>query len=158
MRIEKKIKYKFLYIITVHDSTARMQVILFAEIFFKYKSLITENKILFFQGKMSIDDFDSQLTLRATGIFDFEEARKKFSKKIELTLDPEKSDSQLLSNIDNLLEPYKNGSCQLTIKCETKGHTVPLVLDKKWYIIPSTTLINNLKDLLGNENIKVKYQ
>ena len=149
---------KFLYIITVDDSTARMQVILFAEIFFKYKSLITENKILFFQGKMSIDDFDSQLTLRATGIFDFEEARKKFSKKIELTLDPEKSDSQLLSNIDNLLEPYKNGSCQLTIKCETKGHTVPLVLDKKWYIIPSTTLINNLKDLLGHENIKVKYQ
>ena len=82
----------------------------------------------------------------------------KYSKKIELTLDPEKSDSQLLSNIDNLLEPYKNGSCQLTIKCETKGHTVPLVLDKKWYIIPSTTLINNLKDLLGHENIKVKYQ
>ena len=91
-------------------------------------------------------------------IFDFEEARKKFSKKIELTLNSEKSDTKLLNNIDHILKPYKNGNCQLTIKCVTKNHSVPLVLDKKWYIVPSTTLINNRKDLLGNENIKVKYQ
>ena len=149
---------KFIYIITVDDSTARIQIILYSEIFFKYKNMIEENKILFFHGKMGIDEFDSQLTLRASMIFDFEEARKKFSKKIELTLNSEKSDTKLLNNIDHILKPYKNGNCQLTIKCVTKNHSVPLVLDKKWYIVPSTTLINNLKDLLGNENIKVKYQ
>ena len=149
---------KFINIITVDDSTARIQIILYSEIYFKYKNMIEENNILFFHGKMGIDEFDSQLTLRASMIFDFEEARKKFSKKIELTLNSEKSDTKLLNNIDHILKPYKNGNCQLTIKCVTKNHSVPLVLDKKWYIVPSTTLINNLKDLLGNENIKVKYQ
>jgi len=33
-----------------------------------------------------------------------------------------------------------------------------LILDKKWQIDPSASLINNLKNLLGKENIKVKYQ
>ena len=158
VRQQRAGKEKFIYIITVDDSTGRIQIILYDEIYFKYRSLITENKILFFRGKIAIDDFDSQLTLRATTIFDYEEAINKFSKKIELTLDSEKSNPQLLNNIDQILKPCKSGNCELTIKCETKGLTVPLVMDKQWHIFPTTTLINNLKELLGNENIKVKYQ
>ena len=42
---------KFIYIITVDDSTARIQIILYSEIFFKYKNMIEENNILFFHGK-----------------------------------------------------------------------------------------------------------
>ena len=74
------------------------------------------------------------------------------------TLESINSNEKLLKNIVDILEPHRNGSCQLTIKCITKDHSVPLILDKKWQIDPSASLINNLKNLLGKENIKVKYQ
>lgn len=158
MRQQKIGKDKFINIITVDDSSARIQVTIFSEAYLKYKNLLTENKILFFSGEISIDDFDSQLTLRASTISSFEDTRKKYSKRIEVTLESINSNEKLLKNIVDILEPHRNGSCQLTIKCITKDHSVPLILDKKWQIDPSASLINNLKNLLGKENIKVKYQ
>ncbi len=148
---------KYMYIITVDDSSGRIQTILYSETYFQYRDLLIENKILFFSGKMSIDEFDSQLVLRVNKISSFDDTRKKYSKSIEITLQPNYSDKKILNDIADILEPYRNGDCNLTIKCITEGHSIPLSLNKKWKIIPSVSLINNLKDLLGKENIKVKY-
>ena len=63
-----------------------------------------------------------------------------------------------LAKVVNLLEPHKNGKCPLTIKCLSQKHIVPLNLDQEWFVNPSTMWINNLSDLLGKENIIVKYQ
>ena len=73
---------KHMYIVTVDDSSGRIQVILYSDIYFEYRELITENKILFFTGKMSIDEFDSQLVMRVNKISSFEDTRKRFSKSI----------------------------------------------------------------------------
>ena len=63
MRQQKIGKDKFINIITVDDSSARIQVTIFSEAYLKYKNLLTENKILFFSGEISIDDFERVPTI-----------------------------------------------------------------------------------------------
>ena len=91
-------------------------------------------------------------------IFDIENARQRYSKEIELLLTPDLSNDDILQKIVSLLEPHKNGKCHLTIKCISDKHIVPLNLNNKWLINPSSTLINSLSDLLGKENIIVSRE
>ena len=143
----------------VDDSTSRLQIVVYDDVYEKYKSMIHEDHILFFTGTITLDDFDNQLSFKATRIFDIETARLKYSKKIELLLESNALNNDLLKKIVHILEPYKHGSCPLSIKYISEGHLLTMKeLDNDWHVTPSTSLINNLRDLLGKENILVKYQ
>ena len=80
------------------------------------------------------------------------------AKEVEIFLASEFINDKALAEVVNLIEPHKNGKCPLTIKCLSQKHIVPLNLDQEWFVNPSSMLINNLSDLLGKENIIVKYQ
>ncbi|MBS82801.1 MAG: DNA polymerase III subunit alpha [Gammaproteobacteria bacterium] len=150
---------KFMYILIVDDSTSRIQIVVYSDIYEKYKDIINEDNILFFSGTITLDDYDNQLSCKATRIFDVETARLKYSKKIELLLESNLMNNDLLNEIVRILEPYKHGTCPLSIKYLSEDHLLTLKeLDNDWHVTPSTSLINNLRDLLGKENILVKYQ
>ena len=95
--------------------------------------------------------------MKASKIIDLDLARQQFSKEVEIFLPTDLINDNILNKIVNLLEPHKNGTCSLTIKCVSHKHIVPLDLDKEWFINPTSMLINNLSDLIGKENIIVKY-
>ena len=151
-------KDRFINIITVDDSTHRLEVIVFPDIYEEYQNLIKENQILFFSGTIGVDDYNGDLSLKANKIIDIDSARQQYSKEIELFISSENVNDKVLDKILKLLEPHKNGKCPLVIKCLSKKHIVPLNLNNEWMINPSSALINNLSDLLGKENIIVKYQ
>ena len=96
--------------------------------------------------------------MKANKIIDLDSARQQFSKEVEIFLSSEFINDKTLAKVVSLLEPHKNGKCPLTIKCLSQKHIVPLNLDQEWFVNPSSMLINNLSDLLGKENIIVKYQ
>ena len=158
IRSQRMGKDKFINILTVDDSSGRLEVIVYPDIHQQYQDIIKENEILFFAGVISIDEYNSGLSLKVTKIFNIENARQRYSKEIELLLTPDLSNDDILQKIVGLLEPHKNGKCPLTIKCINDKHIVPLNLNNEWLIKPSSTLINSLSDLLGKENIIVKYQ
>ena len=105
-----------------------------------------------------MDDYNGELSMKASKIIDMDSARQQYSKEIELFISPEHINDITLEKIIHLLEPHKNGKCPLTIKCLSEKHIVPLNLANEWMISPSSLLINSLSDLLGKENINVKYQ
>ncbi len=149
---------RYINILTIDDSTHRLEIILFSDVYEKYRNLIKENEILFFSGMIAMDDYNGDLSMKATKVIDMESARVQYSKEIELFILPEHINDNILEKIVSLLEPHKNGKCPLTIKCLSNQHIVPLNLDSQWLINPSSNLINGLSDLLGKENIIVKYQ
>ena len=158
IRSQRMGKDRFINILTVDDSTHRLEIILFSDVYEKYRNLIKENEILFFSGVIAMDDYNGDLSMKATKVIDMDSARQQYSKEIELFILPEHINDNILARIVNLLEPHKNGKCPLTIKCLSNQHIVPLELDSEWLINPSSTLINGLSDLLGKENIIVKYE
>ena len=158
VRSQRMGKDRFINILTVDDSTRRLEIILFSDVYEKYRNLIKENEILFFSGVIAMDDYNGDLSMKATKVIDMDSARQQYSKEIELFILPEHINDNLLERIVNLLEPHKNGKCPLIIKCLSNQHIVPLDLDSEWLINPSSALINGLSDLLGKENIIVKYE
>ena len=157
-RIQRMGQDRFINIITIDDSTHRLEIIIYPDVYEKYRSLIKENEILFISGTISLDDYNGDLSMKANKIIDLDSARQKYSKEVEIFLSSELINDKILKKIVNLLEPHKNGKCPLTIKCLSQKHIVPLDLDKEWFINPTSMLINNLSDLIGKENIIVKYQ
>ena len=157
-RIQRIGQDRFINIITVDDSTHRLEIIIYPDIYEKFRNLIKENEILFISGMIAMDEYNGDLSMKASKIVDLDSARQQFSKEVEIFLSSELINDQLLTKIVNLLEPHKNGKCPLIIKCLSHKHIVPLNLDKEWFINPTSLLINNLSDLLGKENIVVKYK
>ena len=157
-RIQRMGQDRFINILTIDDSSHRLEIIVYPDIYEKYQSLIKENEILFISGVIAIDEYNGDLSMKANKIIDLDSARQQFSKEVEIFLSSEFINDKTLAKVVSLLEPHKNGKCPLTIKCLSQKHIVPLNLDQEWFVNPSSMLINNLSDLLGKENIIVKYQ
>ncbi len=156
-RIQRMGQDRFINIITIDDSTHRLEIIIYPDVFEKYRSLIKENELLFISGIIAIDDYNGDLSMKASKIIDLDSARQKYSKEVEIFLSSELINDKTLLKIVSLLEPHKNGKCPLVIKCLSQKHIVPLNLDQEWFINPTSILIDNLSDLVGKENIVVKY-
>ena len=156
-RIQRMGQDRFINIITIDDSTHRLEIIIYPDVFEKYRSLIKENELLFISGIIAMDDYNGDLSMKASKIIDLDSARQKYSKEVEIFLSSELINDKTLLKIVSLLEPHKNGKCPLVIKCLSQKHIVPLNLDQEWFINPTSILIDNLSDLVGKENIVVKY-
>ncbi len=157
-RIQRMGQDRFINILTIDDSSHRLEIIVYPDIYEKYQSSIKENEILFISGVISMDEYNGDLSMKANKIIDLDSARQQYSKEVEIFLSSEFINDETLAEVVSLLEPHKNGKCPLTIKCLSQKHIVPLNLDQEWFVNPSSMLINNLSDLLGKENIIVKYQ
>jgi DNA polymerase-3 subunit alpha len=94
-RIMKTKKGQNMAFVTLDDRTARIEVSFFAEACDRCRHLIANDDILFVEGEVRADrPFDAQddsassvLKVRADNAFDITEARRRYAKKLQLTLD-----------------------------------------------------------------------
>ena len=157
-RVQRVGSDRFINILSIDDSSGSIDVIIYPDVYDKYKDMLRENEILFVTGNISIDEYNGSLSIKASSVVNIDFARQNYSKKIELLITSDKTNDETIGKLINILEPHKNGKCPLIIKCISNQHIVPLSLDEQWHINPTSVLINNLTKLLGSENIIVKYQ
>ena len=141
----------------IDDSSSRIEIILYSELIETNQETIIDNQLYFITGQLSFDDYSGSLNMKASSIMDLEKTRTRYSKGIELLIRESKTNDDTLEKLSSILEPHKNGKCPVIIKCVSNNHVVPLKLNNEWHINPTTDIIDNLGDLLGSENIIVKY-
>ena len=156
-RLQKIGKDKYIKILTVDDSSSRIEIILYSESIETNQETIIDNQLYFITGQLSFDDYSGSLNMKASSIMDLEKTRTRYSKGIELLIKESKTNDDTLEKLSSILEPHKNGKCPVIIKCVSNNHVVPMKLNNEWHINPTTDIIDNLGDLLGSENIIVKY-
>ena len=156
-RLQKIGKDKYIKILTVDDSSSRIEIILYTESIETNQETIIDNQLYFITGQLSFDDYSGSLNMKASSIMDLEKLCTRYSKGIELLIRESKTNDDTLEKLSSILEPHKNGKCPVIIKCVSNNHVVPMKLNNEWHINPTTDIIDNLGDLLGSENIIVKY-
>ena len=156
-RLQKIGKDKYIKILTVDDSSSKIEIILYSELIETNQENIIDNQLYFITGQLSFDDYSGSLNMKASSIMDLEKTRTRYSKGIELLIKESKTNDDTLEKLSSILEPHKNGKCPVIIKCVSNNHVVPMKLNNEWHINPTTDIIDNLGDLLGSENIIVKY-
>ncbi len=150
-------KGKKMGLLTLDDKSARLDIMLFSEAFEKYEELIVKDKILVIQGNVSFDDFSGGLRMMAREVMELGDAREKFATGLHIDLNSSQVNSDFFPRFTDILEPNRAGICPVRVSYTRPGACADFTLGTEWRVTPSDQLMDELKAMLGQENVKLKY-
>jgi len=74
-----------------------------------------------------------------------------------LSLAPNGRGEQLLIKLHDLLLPFREGNCDVSVRYVGDSATARLSLGPEWAVRPSRELRDKLTELLGNNNVRLLY-
>ncbi|MFT4059966.1 MAG: DNA polymerase III subunit alpha [Legionella sp.] len=145
---------KKLVIIGMDDSTSRMDVVVFGEVFDAFTAPLANADMLVVEGEVAHDDFSGGVKLTATQLFDVASARTRFARCLELRLKPE--NQGILVSLQALFKSH-SGRCAVQFAYTNEYAKAQLSLAAQWFVTPSDELLTMLTNLLGDERVVMKY-
>lgn len=145
---------KKLAIIGLEDAKAKIDLVVFSEIFEMYKNYVMVGKLLIAEGEVSRDDYSGGLKMMVAKLLSVEEMRTRFAKSVVLTLTLD--DEKHLSTIQALLKAH-TGHCAVQIHYLNHQAQGVVTLGKPWQVLPSDELITTLRALLDPTRVELRY-
>ncbi|MCG6937172.1 MAG: DNA polymerase III subunit alpha [Gammaproteobacteria bacterium] len=144
------------------DRTARIDVVLYEDVFEQYGNALVKDKVCVAVGSVSYDDFNATYSVNASSIYTMTQAREKFSRGLQIKLDRSKangnwSDTRITQQLTDVLHTYRDGHCPVNIEYNTGTDISQFVLGEAWNVVPSDELISRLDKVFGPEQIEIMY-
>lgn len=143
--------------ISLDDGTARVELAVFADSYEMYKPLLTVDQLLIVEGEASIDEYTGGYKLSCKKIYNIDQAREIYAKRVQLKLVNTQVDQKLLTHLANTIIPFRSGSCPIWIDYCVDGQPAQLVLGENWKVRPYENLLRELRKLLGEEQVAIGY-
>ena len=157
-RSQKIGKNKFITIYKVDDGTQQINISFFEDKYIRYKNILKEDIILFFYGEIYIDDYDSQLSMKADKIYSLDDAREKFSKYLNITLSSDIISKDKVHDIKKIIDKHDTGKTKVMLSYRTRDIIAPINSDKEIYVKITDNLISEIKSIAGDDSVVIKYQ
>lgn len=138
-------------ILILDNYTRRSEIVIFKKVFNLFEHLIQLNEILIVKG---IIESNKNSKIIACDIMNLTLAREKYVKKLIIIFTKNK-DKFFLEKLYQLLEKQDKGNILIdfdTIKC-----SFSLIQKKNFYITVNNKFLNELKFLVGSDNVKLKF-
>ncbi len=103
-------------VLTLDDGSARVEVVVFGEIFHEKRAVIQEDQVVVVQGRVSQDDFSGGIRFTADKLMDLAEIRSVYARAIRLSINGQADSAKLRA----LLAPYAGGKCAVAIHYATR--------------------------------------
>ncbi len=139
------------------DKTARVEVRIFEEKYEQYSYLLNKDKLIVVEGKVIYDDYFGGYRITADVIYDITEARLKFAQRLEVNLNENKDDHGIVQQLSHVLNPFREGSCQVWINYYRHDVKAKISLGEEWRVLPSDELLSRLEKLTGENNVSLIY-
>jgi len=144
------------------DRTARIEVVLYEEVYQQYSSALVKDKVCVVIGSVSYDDFNAAYSVNASKIYTMTQAREKFARGLQIKLDRSKangswSDANITQQLTEVLHTYREGSCPVNIEYNSGTELSQFVLGEEWNVVPSDDLLTRLDNVFGSEYIEMMY-
>jgi len=140
-------------ILTLDDGSARVEVVVFGELFHEKRSVIQEDQVVVVQGRVSQDDFSGGIRFTADTLMDLAETRSLYARAIRLSINGEADSAKLRS----LLAPYTGGRCAVAIHYSNAQGECDIRLPDEYKVKVSAPLIASLAEWLTERNVEVMY-
>ena len=149
-----------LAVIVLDDGTATVEATAFPELFDANRELVKEDRPVVVLGKVTKDEFGGGFRVRAEKIFDLGQARSRYARQMLLRLNGQASreGQAAVKRLRNLLSPYRNGPCPVSIQYANGAASVELRLGEDWRVSLHDQLIADLQAWLAPENVEIFYQ
>jgi len=139
-------------ILILDNYNSRFEVVIFKQVFNLFEYLIKLNEILIIKGKT---DLTKNKKIIAYEIFNLTLLREKHLKKLVITL-TKNHDQFILEKLYKLLIQQNQGGVFVHLFFKTKQIYFSLIKNKNFYITVSNEFLNELKSLVGKEQVQLK--
>lgn len=145
-------------LVTLDDKSARMDIRLFPDDYDRFAELLVSDAILVCSGQVSFDDYSGGITMTARDIMTIADARENYVTSLDLQIDKNQLSGQFIEQFTQVLTPYKDGICPIRVFYQRDEAQGMLELGVQWRVSPSDMLLYNLKTLLGEEQVELKFK
>ncbi|MBB3330605.1 DNA polymerase-3 subunit alpha [Halomonas campaniensis] len=145
--------------ITLDDRTGRIEASLFGELFDQLRGQIEADQVLIVEGEVSSDDYSGGLRLRGKEVTPMVAARTRFGQAVELSLDGAAINGRLVDSLRASLDPHRDPE-GLPVRLRYRNAEAAgwLELDAAWKVSPSDELLIGLREVQGQDGVRLKYR
>jgi len=143
--------------VVLDDDTARMEVSLFSEAFQEFRHLLVKDEIVVVTGGLRYDDFIASWTVNVKNVLHIDRVIESRAKSMVLSLVPNGQGDNLLVKLHDVLLPFREGNCDVSVRYVGENAAARLSLGPEWAVRPSRELRDKLTELLGNNNVRLLY-
>ena len=143
--------------VVLDDDTARMEISFFSEAFQEFRHLLVKDEIVVVTGGLRYDDFIGSWTVNAKNVLHIDRVIESRARGLLLSLAPNGQGENLLARLHDLLLPFREGSCDVSVRYVGDSAAARLSLGPEWAVRPSRELRDKLTELLGNNNVRLLY-
>jgi len=136
--------------ITIEDCSARIEVVLGAELFESCATLLATDIVVVVEGGIGRDEFNGGYRIRASAVRDLDSARAQFARQLYLEFDQRLAGNGFIDSLCAVLQPARGGNCPVIVRYSNEIAETTLRLGDDWRITPGTQLMENL-EALGND-------
>jgi DNA polymerase-3 subunit alpha len=144
--------------LTIDDRTARIEVTLFGDVYARYQDMLVKDQVVVVSGEVRHDDYSGGLVMRVNEVYDMEHAREHYARNLLLAVPQEKAANGLVANLERVLAPFREGGCPIALDYRNGAGAARVRLGNEWRVRPSDELLGRLRQLLGEEAVRVEYR
>ncbi|WED41811.1 DNA polymerase III subunit alpha [Legionella cardiaca] len=145
---------KKLTIIGVEDSSSKLDIVVFSEVYEAQQADVQVGQMLVVEGEIAPDEYSGGIKMTASQLYSIDEARTRFAKCIALNLTS--ADNARITSLQSILKAHQ-GECVVQIRYISPTATANLNLGTQWRVTPSDNLLMVLSDLLGEDKVALSY-
>jgi len=144
-------------VITLDDRTARMDAVIYSDLFSAHRELLVRDKLLVLEGEVGVDDFTGGCSMTVKKLSDLDTARETFARNVVIRLESDGVGNGLLDAIRDAIKIHRHGGTGLCIDYLRADASVRLSLGDDWRVHPTQDLLKRLAELVGSERVEVEY-
>ena len=143
--------------VVLDDDSGRMDVSLFSEAFQEFRHLLSKDEIVVVSGALRYDDFMGGWQVNAKQIVPIDRVIERRAKSMIIRVTPNGQGERLLTRLHDVLLPYREGSCGVSVQYTGSDAAGRFELGPEWSVRPSRELREKLNDLLGQNSVRMLY-
>jgi DNA polymerase-3 subunit alpha len=140
-------------VLTLDDGSARIEVVVYGELFHEKRAIIQEDQVVVVRGKVFPDEFSGGLRITADQVMDLAEVRAAHARLLRLSINGQADSAKLKS----ILTQYGGGQCHVAIRYRNAQGECDIRLPENCRVKVSAPLLDSLAQWLEEKNVEVVY-
>ncbi len=140
-------------VIQLDDGSARVEVVVYGELFHERRAAIQEDQVVVVKGRVSPDEFSGGIRITADELMELAQVRSHYARALRLSINGQADSARLKS----ILAPYAGGKCAVSIRYRNAGGECDIRLPDAYRVKVSEPLLASLNDWLTERNVEVVY-
>jgi len=144
--------------VTLDDRTGRIDMAMFGELYQRYRERIVKDALLVVKGSVTVDDYSGGFKMTADAIYNMDEARALFAKKLIIDIDNARCDERFVGDLKEILDPARKGTCPIVIRYRRPEAEGDVIFGEDWRVTPNEAMIRQLIALTQGNHVHLIYR